>query len=68
MARQRVVNAADVVPFVPTGYDGVCTSRLLIDGEALGSKCLTLNQFTLAPGHHTPYGSHRIRMKRPTIS
>ena len=58
MVRQRVVNIADVVNFSPTGYESVCESKLLIDGEALGSKKLVLNHFTLKPGQQTPYGSH----------
>ena len=58
MPRQRVVNVADVEGFAPTGYEGVCMSKLLIDGEALGSKELVLNHFTLKPGQSTPYGNH----------
>lgn len=58
MARQRVVNMRDVVSFAPGGAEGRYESRLLVDGEGLGSQNVIVNHFTLKAGHKTDAGRH----------
>jgi len=54
----RVMNAYDVMGYSPPDTAGKYMSRLLIDGESVGSKNLVLNHFTLYPGESTYLGSH----------
>ena len=56
--KRRVVDVRRVVPFSPEGAEGLYASRLLVDGESVGSKNLVMNHFTLNPGQRTYRGSH----------
>ena len=58
MDKLKVINAYDVEGYSPPGAEGKYMSRLLIDGESVGSNNLTLNHFTLYPGESTYLGSH----------
>ena len=54
----RVIGVSDVIGYSPPGGEGKFVSRLLIDGESVGSSNLVLNHFTLFPGESTDLGSH----------
>ena len=54
----NVINVPSVVGFSPPDAAGKYESRLLIDGESVGSSNLVLNHFTLYPGESTYAGSH----------
>lgn len=56
--QRRVVDVQKVVGFSPAEHRGHWISRLLIDGESVGSKNLVVNHFTLLPGQRTYPGSH----------
>ena len=58
MEKQRVVRVYDVVGFTPAGAKGKYVSRLLVDGESVGSKNLVVNHFTLRTGQKTYPGQH----------
>ncbi len=56
--RRHVVDARKVAGFTPAEHRGSWVSRLLIDGESVGSTNIVLNHFTIMPGHRTYPGSH----------
>ncbi len=56
--KRHVVDVRKVIGFSPAEHRGHWISRLLIDGESVGSKNLVLNHFTLLPGQRTYPGSH----------
>jgi mannose-6-phosphate isomerase-like protein (cupin superfamily) len=56
--RQLVIRVRQVVGYSPPGDQGKYMSRMLVDGESVGSKNLVLNHFTLFPGQKTYKGSH----------
>jgi oxalate decarboxylase/phosphoglucose isomerase-like protein (cupin superfamily) len=58
MSKRNVINVHDVVAYSPPGAASKYMSRLLIDGESVGSENLVLNHFTLYPGESTYLGSH----------
>lgn len=58
MKKQRVIRVRDVVPFAPAGEENKYCSRLLVDGESVGSKNLVVNHFTLRRGQQTYAGRH----------
>ncbi|MHB9038218.1 MAG: cupin domain-containing protein [Armatimonadota bacterium] len=58
MKKSKVINTYDVVGYSPAGAERKYLSRLLIDGESVGSTNLVLNHFTLYPGESTYMGSH----------
>jgi mannose-6-phosphate isomerase-like protein (cupin superfamily) len=58
MSKARVINVDDVMGYSPPGAARKYVSRLLIDGESVGSHNLVLNHFTLYPGESTYPGSH----------
>ncbi len=58
MPKRAVVNLREVEAFVPAGAAGKYASRLLVDGESVGSRNLVLNHFTLRPGQRTYSGRH----------
>ena len=60
MERLNVIRAHDVMGYSPDGAEGKYVSRMLIDGESVGSTNLVLNHFTLYPGQRTYRGSHPI--------
>lgn len=60
MQKKKVFRAKEVAGYSPSGYEGTFVSRLLIDGEGVGSQNIMLNVFTLMPGQKTSPGSHPI--------
>jgi mannose-6-phosphate isomerase-like protein (cupin superfamily) len=58
MKKPRVINVSDVVGYSPPGDENSYVSRMLIDGQSVGSKNLIVNHFTLLPGHSTYLGRH----------
>jgi mannose-6-phosphate isomerase-like protein (cupin superfamily) len=58
MSKPKVINVGEVMGYSPPGAAGKYLSRLLIDGESVGSNNLVLNHFTLYPGESTYLGSH----------
>jgi mannose-6-phosphate isomerase-like protein (cupin superfamily) len=58
MSKPKVIDVDDVMGYSPPGAAGKYLSRLLIDGESVGSDNLVLNHFTLYPGESTYLGSH----------
>lgn len=48
----------EVVGFSPSGAKDTFISRMLIDGESVGAKRLSLNHFVLRPGKDTGGGKH----------
>ncbi len=56
--KQPVIRAKDVASFVPTDGEGKFESRLLVDGQSVGSQNLVVNHFTLKPGQKTYCGHH----------
>ncbi|MBI2844097.1 MAG: cupin domain-containing protein [Armatimonadetes bacterium] len=58
MDKLKVINTYDVEGYSPPGAEGKYMSRLLIDGESVGSNNVVLNHFTLFPGESTYLGSH----------
>jgi mannose-6-phosphate isomerase-like protein (cupin superfamily) len=56
--KRLVVDARKVVGYSPPGDADKYQSRMLIDGESVGSQNLVLNHFTLLPGQKTYPGSH----------
>ena len=58
MQREKVFKVNDVAGFSPPGNEGAFISRMLIDGESVGAKRLSLNHFTLSPEKDTGGGKH----------
>jgi mannose-6-phosphate isomerase-like protein (cupin superfamily) len=58
MLHRYVFKVKDVVGFSPTGAEESYVSRLLIDGQSVGSEHLVVNHFTLKPGRRTGHGAH----------
>lgn len=50
MARRRIVQAQQVMPFSPKELEGAYESRLLVESEGMGSTRLQLVHATLKPG------------------
>lgn len=60
MNKQKVIKVYDVEGYSPSGAEDKYMSRLLVDGESVGSTNLVLNHFTLFPGESTYPGSHPV--------
>jgi len=58
MDKPRVIRAHEVVGYSAPGDEEKYVSRLLVDGESVGSNNLVLNHFTLYPGESTYVGVH----------
>ncbi len=58
MDKRRVIKVAEVMGYSPREAKGKYVSRLLVDGQSVGSSNLVLNHFTLYPGQSTYLGSH----------
>ncbi len=58
MEKLLVFGAKEVEGFSPPGSEGAYISRLLVDGESVGSQRLVMNHFTLKAGKRTGAGSH----------
>lgn len=58
MEKEVVFKVKEVVGFSPPGVEDTFVSRMLIDGESVGAKRLSLNHFTLRPGKDTGGGEH----------
>jgi len=59
MKKGTVVNAHEVMPFTPKGYEGQFESKMLIDRSNSASEKLQINQFILQPGCSTEGAAHR---------
>lgn len=57
-ARDLVVRADEVEPFVLPGDEGIYESQCLIDGDSVGSRDLNVNRFTLKPGKRLHGAAH----------
>jgi mannose-6-phosphate isomerase-like protein (cupin superfamily) len=55
VSKRRIVRAAEVMPFCPSGSGGSYASRLLIDSDGVGSERLQLVHATLK-AHESPGG------------
>ena len=56
--KRSVVDVRTVAGYSPPEHRAHWVSRLLVDGESVGSRNLVLNHFTLLPGQRTYPGSH----------